>query len=361
MTAYYTATGNPVKLSRGVSSLERSEFLAIQVGFAAVQADMANKASSGGTVWTGDQDFTGANLTAATRPPGDSSAFVATTAFCAALALSAVLPGQMGNAGKFLVTDGTTASWSATATGVPGGGTGISSYTVGDMLYASATTTLAKLAAVAAGNVLLSGGTGVAPAWGKVNLASAVTGITGSTNGGTGIANDPASTFTITGAYGLTLTLTAATALTAPIAGTLATLDGSETLTAKTLTNPALGDSNLTGVKMVGFTAEYDNGNSGTSKTVVMANGMKQKLTLTANCALTIDWSGALVGNYQLRLIQDATGGWVPTYTAGLSASRWTNATSAPASNLAANGETVITASWNGASAIQSLNKIGAV
>jgi hypothetical protein len=45
------------------------------------------------------------------------------------------------------------------------GGTGLSSYTVGDLIYASATTTLAKLADVATGSVLSSGGVGVAPAW----------------------------------------------------------------------------------------------------------------------------------------------------------------------------------------------------
>jgi hypothetical protein len=45
------------------------------------------------------------------------------------------------------------------------GGTGIASYAVGDLIYASAGTTLAKLADVAVGQVLVSGGVGVAPAW----------------------------------------------------------------------------------------------------------------------------------------------------------------------------------------------------
>lgn len=66
------------------------------------------------------------------------------------------------------------------------GGTGQSSYAVGDLLYADTTTSLAKLADVATGNVLLSGGVGAAPAWGKVALASAVSGTLGISNGGTG-------------------------------------------------------------------------------------------------------------------------------------------------------------------------------
>jgi len=45
------------------------------------------------------------------------------------------------------------------------GGTGIASYTIGDLIYASGTTTLSKLADVAVGSVLASGGVGVAPSW----------------------------------------------------------------------------------------------------------------------------------------------------------------------------------------------------
>lgn len=59
-------------------------------------------------------------------------------------------------------------------------------YAVGDMLYASTTTTLSALAGVATGNVLRSGGVGVAPAWGKVTLTTDITGILPTANGGTG-------------------------------------------------------------------------------------------------------------------------------------------------------------------------------
>lgn len=68
--------------------------------------------------------------------------------------------------------------------GVDVGGTGITSYNVGDMLYASASTTLSKLASGAAGNVLLSG---VTPSWGKVDLTSYVSGTLGVGNGGTNL------------------------------------------------------------------------------------------------------------------------------------------------------------------------------
>ncbi len=47
----------------------------------------------------------------------------------------------------------------------PQGGTGQSSYTVGDLLYASTTSALSTRAAVAVGSVLVSAGTNTAPAW----------------------------------------------------------------------------------------------------------------------------------------------------------------------------------------------------
>lgn len=72
--------------------------------------------------------------------------------------------------------------------GVARGGTGLASYAVGDLIYASGATTLASLADVATGNVLISGGVTTAPAWGKVGLTTHVTGTLGVVNGGTGVS-----------------------------------------------------------------------------------------------------------------------------------------------------------------------------
>jgi len=84
--------------------------------------------------------------------------------------------------------------------GVGNGGTGLAAYAVGDLLYASAANALSKLADVAVGNVLISGGVGVAPSWGKVGLASHVEGVLPVANGGTGTA-----TGSITGTEALIL------------------------------------------------------------------------------------------------------------------------------------------------------------
>jgi len=66
------------------------------------------------------------------------------------------------------------------------GGTGFNSYAVGDLLYANTTTTLAKLADVATGNALISGGVTTAPSWGKIGLTTHVSGILPVGNGGSG-------------------------------------------------------------------------------------------------------------------------------------------------------------------------------
>ena len=80
----------------------------------------------------------------------------------------------------------TAGTWNASVIGAAYGGTGLSSYTVGDIVYATGTTTIGKLADIAAGNVLLSGGIGVAPSYGKVALTTHVSGVLPVANGGTG-------------------------------------------------------------------------------------------------------------------------------------------------------------------------------
>jgi len=92
------------------------------------------------------------------------------------------------------------------------GGTGQTSYAVGDLLYADTTTSLAKLADVATGNALISGGVGVAPAWGKIGLTTHVNGTLPVANGGTNASTASITSFnnitgyTASGATGTTST-----------------------------------------------------------------------------------------------------------------------------------------------------------
>jgi hypothetical protein len=65
------------------------------------------------------------------------------------------------------------------------GGTGQATYAIGDLLFASGATAMSRLAGVATGNALISGGVGVAPAWGKIGLTTHVSGTLPIANGGT--------------------------------------------------------------------------------------------------------------------------------------------------------------------------------
>ena len=87
----------------------------------------------------------------------------------------------------------TAGTWNASTVAANYGGTGFSSYAVGDLLYADTTSTLAKLADVAVGNALISGGVASAPSWGKIGLATHVSGTLPIANGGTNSTATPTS------------------------------------------------------------------------------------------------------------------------------------------------------------------------
>ena len=109
--------------------------------------------------------------------------------------LSKLAAGADGN----VLRAGTTPSWakvrlSGSPNDVTGtlpadkGGTGISLYTQGDLLVASGTTAFGTLAAVAVGKALVSAGIGATPVWGLINLTQHVTGVLPVANGGLGAA-----------------------------------------------------------------------------------------------------------------------------------------------------------------------------
>ena len=180
-----------------------------------------------------------------------------------------------GTSGYVLTSSGSTlaptwaqVSLTAGVTGilpVGNGGTNIATYAVGDLLYASASTTLSKLAAVATGNVLRSGGLATAPAWGQVVLTTDVTNILPILNGGTNSTATPTSggigygtgtalAYSVAGTSGQFLTSSGAgapswttisgVAVTSLTAGTNISVSAATgAVTVSTVANPAFGTS----------------------------------------------------------------------------------------------------------------------
>lgn len=143
------------------------------------------------------------------------------------------------------------------------GGTGQTSFAVGDLLYADTTTSVAKLADVAAGSVLLSGGVGIAPSYGKVGLTTHVTGTLPVANGGTGAV-------TLTGYVKGTGTTQMTAAATVPVADISGILPISKGGTGKDFTD-LVGFVYCNGTTSVVTETVY--ANSQISGTLPLANG----------------------------------------------------------------------------------------
>ena len=167
------------------------------------------------------------------------------------------------------------------------GGTGQSVYAVGDIVYASTTTALSKLADVATGNALISGGVGVAPSYGKIGLTTHVSGTLPVANGGTNATTASITSFNnITGYTASGATGTTSTNLVFSTAPTVTnpTLTGFiETVYAATGTTPALSPTN-------GTIQTWTLSGSSTPTAGTWTAGASLSLQITAG-SNTITWS----------------------------------------------------------------------
>jgi hypothetical protein len=185
---------------------------------------------------------------------------------------------------------------------VANGGTGQSTYAIGDMLFASAATTLSKLADVAVGRVLISGGVGVAPSY----SATPTLGVAGSTLGTLAMSGNTSGTITIqpqsaTGTYSFNLPTTAGTSGQPLLSG-----GGATAMTFGTLGVAAGGTGLTSGTSggILGFTAAGTLSSSSllTSNALVIGGGpgaIPSTLAIgTANQILGMN-SGATAHEYK--------------------------------------------------------------
>jgi len=168
------------------------------------------------------------------------------------------------------------------------GGTGQSSYAVGDILYASGATALSKLADVATGNALISGGVTTAPSWGKIGLTTHVSGTLPVANGGTGV-----------------------TASTGTVAVVLST--------SPTLVTPILGVATATSINKLAITAPA------AGATLTIADGKtftsSNTLTLTGTDGASVAFGAGgtvLYGNQAITLSGDVSGSGTTAITTTL-------------------------------------------
>ena len=124
-------------------------------------------------------------------------------------------------------------------------------------------------------------------------------------SGGTGVQNNAASTLTISGSFATTLTVTGATGVTLPTTGTLATLAGTETLSNKTLTAPALGTPTqgvlsactVDGTNLVGYKAIPQSGSAKTTSYTLAVGDVGEFIEVGASGSIVVPNSTFAAGD----------------------------------------------------------------
>ena len=186
------------------------------------------------------------------------------------------------------------------------GGTNIASYTIGDIIYASGSTTLSKLADVATGSVLVSGGVGVAPSYSNsptvTNLTATSTiiantiGITGTASIGTAqILNTGLKVQDTSGNY--YMSIIPGSSYTANRALTITTGDSARTITLSgnlTVSSAATISGTNTGDQTITLTGNVTGSGTGSFATTIANNAVVNSMIANSTIDLTAKVTGIL-------------------------------------------------------------------
>jgi hypothetical protein len=220
---------------------------------------------------------------------------------------------------------------------VANGGTNISSYTTGDIIYASTAGVLSPLADVATGNAIISGGVGAAPSYGKIGLTTHVDGVLPAANGGTGLIGSLVQYGIVYGATTTNMASTTAGTSTQVLHGNAS---GAPTFGAVSLTADVSGELPLanggTGINAVSTAAVYAallgyTATATAAGTTTLTNtstqyqlftgSTTQTIVLPVTSTLTTGWTFHIVNNSTGSLTVNSSGGnLVCTVIAGMTA-----------------------------------------
>ena len=234
----------------------------------------------------------------------------------------------------------TAGTWNGSTVAAAYGGTGLSTFVAGDLIYADSSSTLARLADVAVGNALISGGASADPSWGKVGLATHVDGTLPIANGGTngaatptagGVAygNGTAYAFSSAGTSGQVLTSngTGAPSWATLSSGTVTSVTGTLPISVATGTTTPVISISQAGTASNGFLSSTDwntfNNKTNNTGTVTSVGGTGTVNGITLTGTVTTSGNLTLGGTLSGVSLTTQVSGTLPIANGG------TNATSA--------------------------------
>jgi len=288
-----------------------------------LSATPANPITASGTISTVDNPVFATSTTTPVVYGGTAASSNLTLQSTSGVGTTDSISLKVGNAGAITALGVDTSGVVTLSSALPAtsGGTGQTSYTVGDLLYASSSTALSKLADVATGSVLISGGVGAAPSYSAsptlttslttpllIGGTTASSSLTLQSTSGVGttdkilfkVGNNGAvtgGTIGTTGNWGFGGNATTFIGLAVPLVITGATsaygqrINGNvqsdvTTLAAAYFSNIALQNASFTTTDLVHFLANPPTGGAGSTAT--NQYGFKANSTLGSNGAATV-------------------------------------------------------------------------